>query len=61
MKAKPIRTYFDELVGAEVKVYATKKARKDEKTFQNKMGSLFLIGAKAGTLRQMGIQVRMGQ
>jgi hypothetical protein len=61
MKAKPISSYFDADLNAMVKVYATKKARKDERTFQNRMGSVFSMGAKANTLRGLGLNVRMGQ
>jgi len=61
MKSKPISNYFDESLGVVVQVYATKKARKTEKTFRNLMGSVFMIGAKANTLRQYGLTPRMGQ
>ena len=60
MKSKPISNYFDEALGVTVQVYATKKARKEERTFINRAGSVFLLGRRVASLRDKGIYASCG-
>jgi len=61
LKAKPIASYYDVNAGdVLVQVYAIKKSRKEERTFPNKAGSVFLLGRKCVGLRDIGIYSKSG-